>query len=29
VGGEFRAGAAGGGGFLVQATLPAKGEAAP
>jgi signal transduction histidine kinase len=29
VGGEFRAGAAAGGGFLVQATLPAKGEAAP
>jgi len=29
VGGEFRAGAAAGGGFLVQATLPAKGEVAP
>jgi signal transduction histidine kinase len=29
VGGEFRAGAAPGGGFLVQATLPAKAEAAP
>ena len=28
VGGEFRAGAAPGGGFLVQATLPAKAEAA-
>jgi signal transduction histidine kinase len=29
VGGELRAGAAPGGGFLVQATLPAKAEAAP
>jgi len=29
VGGEFRAGAAPGGGFLVHATLPAKAEAAP
>ena len=29
VGGEFLAGAAPGGGFLVQATLPAKAEAAP
>jgi signal transduction histidine kinase len=29
VGGEFRAGAAPGGGFLVLATLPAKTEAAP
>jgi signal transduction histidine kinase len=29
VGGEFRAGAASGGGFLVRATLPAKAEAAP
>jgi signal transduction histidine kinase len=28
VGGEFRAGAAPGGGFLVQATLPVKAEAA-
>jgi signal transduction histidine kinase len=28
VGGEFRAGAAPGGGFLVEATLPAKAEAA-
>ena len=29
LGGEFRAGAAPGGGFLVQATLPTKAEAAP
>ena len=29
VGGKFRAGAAPGGGFLVQAALPAKAEATP